>query len=181
MDLGKITLIIILSLLAILVIVSIWWMVFVAKVRKIENSISEKLQVIDVVLAVQKEFINKLALLVLVKEIPKAIILNPQYSWSSLEREAYIKGLKDYLKDVNKAVKSLKKTKNKEVINALKQINESDERLQSYLFIYNNKVLEYNYLLKTRQAKFFLKREKHFEKELINEDVEKDLIKDLIR
>ena len=55
------TFIVIIILLGLVMIVSIWWAVFTRKIKKLENNISERLQVTDIVLASKKEFLRKLA------------------------------------------------------------------------------------------------------------------------
>lgn len=183
MTLKNIALIIIIFLLILMLIVSIWWAIFLKKIRKIENTLSERLQVIDIILAVKKEFLNKIVELgniKTLKQIPKTIENNPQFLWTSLEREVYIKGLNNYEKEITGEVNKSNKKNSKAIKDGLKRVFDTEERIQTNIFIYNNQVLKYNYLLASKQGRFFLKTNKYNKKEVINVYLDKDKLKDLL-
>lgn len=181
MNLENITLTIIALLLSLIITASIWWAIFTKKIKNLSNKVSERLQVIDIVLAIKKEFLIKLvnaAKIKASKEIPKEIIKDPLYLWSSLEREVYIAGLNKWEKEVNKEIKKTNKEKNKAVVETLKIVSDATERINHNIFIYNDQVLKYNYLLISKQGRFFLKTSKYQERELINVSLKQVKTKD---
>src|SRR5690554_1238280 len=173
MTLENIALFIIIFLLLLILIVSLWWVLFLKKVRKVENTLTERIQIIDIFLAIKKEFLKKVVEtgnFKKVKEIPKSIINDPEFLWTSLEREVYInKGLNDYEKEIITEVNKSNKKNSKEVKAGLKRVFDAEQRIQTNIFIYNNQVLKYNYLLASKQGRFFLKATKYNKKEVINE------------
>lgn len=173
------TFIVIIILLGLVMIVSIWWAVFTRKIKKLENNISERLQVTDIVLASKKEFLRKLAEQLnnkTLKEVPKALKNDPKFLWTSLERKIYFQCLDEWEKEILKEVKKSNKSKNKEIVEALEGLDYINERLFNNIFIYNNQVLVYNYKLSTKQGIFFLKRTKFHNRETIDVNLDSEQV-----
>lgn len=166
----KITLILILSLLILVIAVTIWRAIFSNNVRKLKGKIEEYLVVIDIAAAVKKDFLSRLVKLINLKEkdFPKSIKDDPLPFWTNLERGLYIKSLKQWEEKIITLVNTKKDINQDKAKDLLNKIADTDERIKTYLFTYNNNVLKYNYKLTSKQGKFFLNKKKFPKKELLN-------------
>lgn len=150
---------------------SIWYLTFKNSVLKIKNKITEYIAVIDVALAIKYDFLMRLAKLIYLKEtdIPKEVKNAPRAIWSHLERELYIEKIKEFEENIETHLsKTRRKIDQEQKEDLLNKIEDTTERINSYIFVYNNNVATYNYKVATKQAKFFLKKEKFPYKEMFN-------------
>lgn len=166
----EITLLIILILLLTVIVVTIWRAFFSNSVRILKGKIEEYVVVIDIAVAVKKDFLMRLAKLVNFneKDIPKNIKGNPLSFWTNLERELYIKTLNNWEDRLIKVASKNEKVNKTEMIDLIDKITNTEERIKAYIFTYNNSVLKYNYKLSSKQGTFFLNSKKFSEKELLN-------------
>ncbi len=148
---------------------SVWYLVFKNSVNKIKMKIEEYVAVIDVALAVKQNFLMRLVEVVHIKEddIPKMILSSPRPIWSHLERETYLIQIKEFEDFIAAHIKKTRrKIDNVVKDELLSKIEGTSERINNYIFIYNNNVATYNYKIATKQAFFFLKKDKYPHKEL---------------
>lgn len=177
MGIWEITLILILILLVIVVAVTIWRAIFSHGVRTLKSDIEEYVVVIDIAVAVKKDFLMRLAKLINFNEneMPKNIKGDPLSFWTNLERVLYIQTLNLWGEKIITSAKTNKSISKDKVDDLLNKIADTEERIKTYLFVYNNNVLKYNYKLTSKQGMFFLNSKKFSKKELLTLNKDLDL------
>lgn len=170
-------LIFVLLLILLIIAITIWKAIFTSRVRALQVEISELVVVIDIALAMKKEFLMKVndALDLSEKKLPKTLKIEPHSSWENLERELFLKALYTWEKIVVGAYNNLGKKKKEALLKDLLNVKDTEIRLQNYLLKYNNSVLKYNDKLDSSQGKFFLNQKKFLKRNFLNVQTENNM------